>query len=128
MNPVRFAVEARLEFGQALRGTGKQNRKRNNQAAHCSQGRPAGLHALTFSVPACVVALCSAPWPARPDRDFYPDRTRETSGTPPKQASTGPAYRSKSRGQTRRLRLVVPFWLSRQESPAQPGNFPPEKT
>src|SRR2546425_4775616 len=25
-------------------------------------------HPLTFSVPACVVALCSVPWPARSDR------------------------------------------------------------
>src|SRR4029077_11592610 len=98
MNTTRFAVEARLQIGQGVRSAHRQAAQKKNYAAHRSQGRPAGPHALTFSVPACVEAPCSAVELARLDRDFYPDRVREISGKPLKQAGAGSAYRSKSRG------------------------------
>src|SRR6266536_1531332 len=127
-NRFRFAGEPSLKLGHALRDARRHGRNENCQAAYCSQGRPAGPHAVTFSVPACVAAPCSALWPARSDRNSYPDRDREISGKHQRRASAGSAYRNKSRGQTRRPPPVVPLLQSHRACSAPPDNSLPERT
>src|SRR5260370_20181367 len=93
-NRARFVIKPRLKIGQTLRGNLGKRRKKNEHAPRRASGGPAGPHPPTSSVQARVAAPCSAPLPARLDRDFCPDPVPETSGKPPNRASAGSAYRS----------------------------------
>src|SRR5258708_14646103 len=115
------APEDRPDFAPYLKAASQE--KRTGQIARF-WSRPSSP---TVSVPACVAAPCCALWLARLDRDSCPDQVRETSGKRPKRLSAGSAYRSKLREQTRRLRRVVPFWLSHRAPPARPCSSLPEK-